>query len=54
LLFFETFITLYKRGGKDYKYFCPSVFFYLISIIPSMVMLEYDQFYLLQQSDCQM
>ncbi|CBY39217.1 unnamed protein product [Oikopleura dioica] len=53
LLFFETFITLYKRGGEDYKYFCPSVFFYLISIIPSMVMLEYDQFYQLQQSDCQ-
>lgn len=53
LLFFETFITLYKRGGEDYKYFCPSVFFYLISIIPSMVMLEYDQFYQLQRSDCQ-
>merc|ERR1712048_522136 len=45
LLFLETFITLLYRGGRDYKWFCPCVFFYLVSIIPSMIMLEYDQFH---------
>ena len=34
-----------KRGGKEYKWFCPCVFFYLMSIIPSLLMLEYDMFY---------
>ena len=48
LLFMETFITLLYRGGKDYKWFCPCVFFYLISIIPSMIMIEYNSYL----SDC--
>ena len=43
LLLLETAITLLHRGGKDYKWFCPCVFFYLISIIPSMIMLEYHR-----------
>jgi len=45
LLVIETFITLLYRGGKEYKWFCPCVFFYLMSIIPSLLMLEYDMFY---------
>jgi hypothetical protein len=44
-LVLELFVTLRFRGGKDYTWYCPCVFFYLCSIIPSMIMLEYNEFF---------
>ncbi|XP_020505883.1 transmembrane protein 26 [Labrus bergylta] len=36
----EMFITLRRRKGKDYKWFSPPIFMFLISIIPSIWILE--------------
>ncbi|XP_063346897.1 transmembrane protein 26-like isoform X2 [Pelmatolapia mariae] len=39
-LVLEMIITLRRRKGKDYKWFSPPIFLFLISIIPSMWLLE--------------
>ncbi|XP_072293613.1 transmembrane protein 26-like [Eucyclogobius newberryi] len=39
-LVIEMIITLKRRNGKDYKWFSPPVFLFLISIIPSIWLLE--------------
>ncbi|XP_051233611.1 transmembrane protein 26-like [Dicentrarchus labrax] len=39
-LFVEMIITLKNRKGKDYKWFSPPIFLFLISIIPSIWILE--------------
>lgn len=39
-LVIEMFITLKRRKGKDYKWFSPPIFLFLISIIPSIWLLE--------------
>ncbi|XP_050989863.1 transmembrane protein 26 [Labeo rohita] len=36
----EMIITLKRRKGKDYKWFSPAILFFLISIIPSVWILE--------------
>ncbi|XP_026141493.1 transmembrane protein 26 [Carassius auratus] len=36
----ELVITLKRRKGKDYKWFSPAILFFLISIIPSLWLLE--------------
>ncbi|XP_060896068.1 transmembrane protein 26-like [Labrus mixtus] len=36
----EMFITLRRRKGKDYKWFSPPIFMFLVSIIPSIWILE--------------
>uniref|UniRef100_A0A3B3C3K0 Transmembrane protein 26b n=1 Tax=Oryzias melastigma TaxID=30732 RepID=A0A3B3C3K0_ORYME len=36
----EMVLTLKKRHGSDYKWFSPAVFFFLVSIIPSIWILE--------------
>ncbi|KAG7272898.1 hypothetical protein CRUP_009400 [Coryphaenoides rupestris] len=36
----EMIITLKWRGGKDYRWFSPAIFLFLISIIPSIWILE--------------
>ncbi|XP_055018527.1 transmembrane protein 26 isoform X2 [Boleophthalmus pectinirostris] len=39
-LVIEMIITLKRRKGKDYKWFSPPIFLFLISIIPSIWLLE--------------
>ncbi|XP_063410204.1 transmembrane protein 26-like [Mytilus edulis] len=39
-LFIETIVTLVKKRGKEWKWFCPSVFFYLASVVPAIWFLE--------------
>ncbi|KAF3708058.1 Transmembrane protein 26 [Channa argus] len=39
----EMIITLKRRRGKDYKWFSPPIFLFLISIIPSIWFLELHQ-----------
>ncbi|OWF53802.1 transmembrane protein 26-like [Mizuhopecten yessoensis] len=39
-LLIETIITLTKKKGKEWKWFCPSVFFYLGSVVPAIWFLE--------------
>ncbi|KAM4623417.1 transmembrane protein 26b [Polymixia lowei] len=36
----EMILTLKRRKGKDYKWFSPAIFLFLISIIPSLWILE--------------
>ncbi|KAM3859419.1 transmembrane protein 26b [Diretmus argenteus] len=36
----EMILTLKRRRGKDYKWFSPAIFLFLISIIPSLWILE--------------
>ncbi|CAM4767258.1 unnamed protein product [Rotaria magnacalcarata] len=38
----EFFVTLYVNNGHEWKWFCPSVFFYLCTVIPSVWFLELD------------
>ncbi|ESO91341.1 hypothetical protein LOTGIDRAFT_73775, partial [Lottia gigantea] len=40
LLVIELLITLFKKGGKEWKWFCPSVFIYLMTIVPAIWLLE--------------
>ncbi|XP_003783816.1 transmembrane protein 26 [Otolemur garnettii] len=40
LLLLETVFTFKFKHGRDYKWFSPAIFFYLISIIPSLWLLE--------------
>ncbi|XP_066538964.1 transmembrane protein 26 isoform X2 [Hoplias malabaricus] len=39
-LLLETFITLKRRRGQEYKWFSPAILFFLISVIPSIWILE--------------
>ncbi|XP_068424443.1 transmembrane protein 26-like [Clinocottus analis] len=39
-LLVETIITLKSRNGQDYKWFSPAIFLFLVSIIPSIWILE--------------
>ncbi|XP_045163469.2 transmembrane protein 26-like [Mercenaria mercenaria] len=39
-LFLETLITIAKKRGNEWKWFCPSVFFYLGSVVPAIWFLE--------------
>ncbi|XP_034148497.1 transmembrane protein 26b [Esox lucius] len=39
-LVFEMILTLKSRKGRDYKWFSPAIFLFLISIIPSIWILE--------------
>ncbi|XP_071944111.1 uncharacterized protein [Antedon mediterranea] len=39
-LLIESTITINKRKGKELKWVCPSVFFYLMSVVPSVWIME--------------
>ncbi|XP_074655731.1 transmembrane protein 26-like [Tubulanus polymorphus] len=39
-LFIETLVTLCKKRGQEWKWFCPSVLFYLLSVVPAIWFLE--------------
>ncbi|XP_002733201.1 transmembrane protein 26-like [Saccoglossus kowalevskii] len=41
-LLFETIITLKLRKGHEWKWFCPSVLFYLGSVVPSLWILQIE------------
>ncbi|XP_077997306.1 transmembrane protein 26-like [Glandiceps talaboti] len=41
-LLFETIITLKLRKGQEWKWFCPSVLFYLGSVVPSLWILQVE------------
>ncbi|KAF5288723.1 hypothetical protein FQA39_LY15295 [Lamprigera yunnana] len=43
LLFFEGIFTLTIKENQEWKWFCPSVFIYLASIVPSIWLLEFDK-----------
>ncbi|XP_052820555.1 transmembrane protein 26-like isoform X3 [Mya arenaria] len=43
LLFLETLITIAKKRGREWKWFCPSVFFYLLSVVPAIWFLELNE-----------
>ncbi|XP_055864232.1 transmembrane protein 26-like [Biomphalaria glabrata] len=40
LLFIEMLVTLGAKAGKEWKWFCPSVFIYLMCIVPTIWFLE--------------
>ncbi|KAL8584098.1 hypothetical protein ACOMHN_011713 [Nucella lapillus] len=40
VLLMEMTITLGKKGGKEWKWFCPSVFIYLTCVVPAIWFLE--------------
>ncbi|KAF5927878.1 hypothetical protein HPG69_009244 [Diceros bicornis minor] len=40
LLLLETALTLKFKRGRGYKWFSPAIFLYLISIVPSLWLLE--------------
>ncbi|XP_017768720.1 PREDICTED: transmembrane protein 26 isoform X2 [Nicrophorus vespilloides] len=43
LLFFEAVFTLTIKENQEWKWFCPSVFLYLASIVPAIWLLELDK-----------
>ncbi|EZA62467.1 hypothetical protein X777_10097 [Ooceraea biroi] len=43
LLFFEGIFTLTIKENQEWKWFCPSVFLYLSSIVPAIWLLELDK-----------
>ncbi|KAF5282764.1 hypothetical protein FQR65_LT02761 [Abscondita terminalis] len=43
LLFFEGVFTLTIKENQEWKWFCPSVFLYLASVVPSIWLLELDK-----------
>nr|XP_022907038.1 transmembrane protein 26 [Onthophagus taurus] len=43
LLFFEGLFTLAIKETQEWKWFCPSVFLYLLSVIPSIWLLELEK-----------
>ncbi|CAG9768992.1 unnamed protein product [Ceutorhynchus assimilis] len=43
LLFFEGIFTLAIKQNQEWKWFCPSVFLYLASIVPAIWLLELDK-----------
>ncbi|KAL8578233.1 hypothetical protein ACOMHN_040994 [Nucella lapillus] len=40
LLLLEMTVTLGKKGGKEWKWFCPSVFIYMMCVVPAIWFLE--------------
>ncbi|KAK6965517.1 hypothetical protein BgiMline_029540 [Biomphalaria glabrata] len=42
LLVIETFFTLCKKKGREWKWICPSVFLYLATAVPAIWFLELD------------
>ncbi|XP_076812319.1 uncharacterized protein LOC143459181 [Clavelina lepadiformis] len=42
-LLIEMVFTLAVRQGREYKWFCPSVFFYLLSVVPCLWLLEFAE-----------
>ncbi|PVD36910.1 hypothetical protein C0Q70_03903 [Pomacea canaliculata] len=40
VLLLEMTVTLGKKGGKEWKWFCPSVFIYLMCVVPAIWFLE--------------
>ncbi|CAG5119291.1 unnamed protein product [Candidula unifasciata] len=43
LLLVEMTVTLGKKSGKEWKWFCPSVFIYLMCVVPTIWFLELSQ-----------
>nr|XP_012135766.1 PREDICTED: transmembrane protein 26 [Megachile rotundata] len=43
LLFFEGIFTLSIKENQEWKWFCPSVFLYLSSVVPAIWLLELDK-----------
>ncbi|XP_059489086.1 transmembrane protein 26 [Neocloeon triangulifer] len=43
LLFFEGIFTLTIKRSQEWKWFCPSVFLYLASVVPAIWLLELDK-----------
>ncbi|XP_035703787.1 uncharacterized protein LOC118434415 isoform X1 [Folsomia candida] len=43
-LMFEGVFTLTIKKNQEWKWFCPSVFFYLCSVVPAIWLLEVDKF----------
>ncbi|XP_018319464.1 transmembrane protein 26 [Agrilus planipennis] len=43
LLFFEGLFTLTVKENQEWKWFCPSVFLYLASVVPAIWLLELDK-----------
>ncbi|OXU22996.1 hypothetical protein TSAR_000982 [Trichomalopsis sarcophagae] len=43
LLFFEGIFTLTIKANQEWKWFCPSVFLYLGSVVPAIWLLELDK-----------
>ncbi|KAF2903809.1 hypothetical protein ILUMI_02361 [Ignelater luminosus] len=43
LLFFEGLFTLTIKENQEWKWFCPSVFLYLASVVPAIWLLELDK-----------
>ncbi|XP_076237125.1 transmembrane protein 26 [Calliopsis andreniformis] len=43
LLFFEGLFTLTIKENQEWKWFCPSVFLYLSSVVPAIWLLELDK-----------
>ncbi|KAM9425896.1 transmembrane protein 26-like [Pholidichthys leucotaenia] len=48
----EMILNLTRRRGNDYKWFSPATFLFLVSIIPSVWILELDQNKTLADSEC--
>ncbi|KAF7988192.1 hypothetical protein HCN44_007686 [Aphidius gifuensis] len=40
LLFFEAIFTVVINSNKEWKWFCPSIFLYLASVVPAIIFLE--------------
>nr|XP_019945865.1 PREDICTED: transmembrane protein 26-like [Paralichthys olivaceus] len=51
-LVLEMIITLSRRKGEDYKWFSPPIFLFLISIIPSIWLLELHQQNTASETQC--
>ncbi|XP_034943675.1 transmembrane protein 26 [Chelonus insularis] len=43
LLFFEGIFTVTIKANQEWKWFCPSVFLYLTSVVPAIWLLELDK-----------
>ncbi|XP_046375848.1 transmembrane protein 26-like [Haliotis rufescens] len=43
LLLLEMTVTLGKKGGKEWKWFCPSVLIYLMCVVPAIWFLELNE-----------
>ncbi|KAK0074774.1 hypothetical protein PV325_001678, partial [Microctonus aethiopoides] len=43
LLFFEGIFTVTIKANQEWKWFCPSVFLYLGSVVPAIWLLELDK-----------
>ncbi|XP_039257238.1 transmembrane protein 26-like [Styela clava] len=39
-ILFETLLTFYRRGGREWKWFSPAIFFYMAATLPCIWLLE--------------